>query len=135
MDVNSLNLNRKRVRPIELQEPSESRRLWAKVGEFLAKGDLAQATSCKNALEKNQKRMQDSSGASFKHFAKSSIQLERNGQLLKQYLGEITERKLDINACFAQSNTETAESNLASSEINKPEANNPNSYWIHKDWI
>ncbi|KAA3680521.1 oxysterol-binding protein-related protein 9/10/11 [Paragonimus westermani] len=55
VDVNTLPVNRKCVRPTELQRPEESRRLWQYVTNALRSGDVQLATEKKRELEERQR--------------------------------------------------------------------------------
>ncbi|XP_055342581.1 oxysterol-binding protein-related protein 10-like [Paramacrobiotus metropolitanus] len=56
IDISSLPVIRKRCRPMDKQDPFESRRLWKKVTEALATENIERATQEKNALEEVQRR-------------------------------------------------------------------------------
>lgn len=56
INVNSLPVIKKRCRPIEKQDPLESRRLWKKVTDALAAENIEKATQEKAFLEENQRR-------------------------------------------------------------------------------
>lgn len=47
------------VRPIEEQEPHESRRKWANVTYNLYKGDVEKATAYKNQIEEEQRKKKE----------------------------------------------------------------------------
>ncbi|XP_068612701.1 oxysterol-binding protein-related protein 11-like [Brachionichthys hirsutus] len=55
VDVTKLPVTRKRVRPIEKQGPTESRRLWQHVTESLREKDIEKATEHKRLLEERQR--------------------------------------------------------------------------------
>ncbi|XP_018516679.1 oxysterol-binding protein-related protein 11 [Lates calcarifer] len=55
VDVTKLPVTRKRVRPIEKQGPTESRRLWQHVTESLRQKDIDKATEHKRILEERQR--------------------------------------------------------------------------------
>ncbi|XP_038138034.1 oxysterol-binding protein-related protein 11-like isoform X2 [Cyprinodon tularosa] len=55
VDVTKLPVIRKRVRPIEKQAPTESRRLWQHVTEALRQKDIEKATEHKRVLEERQR--------------------------------------------------------------------------------
>ncbi|MED6259926.1 Oxysterol-binding protein- protein 11 [Ataeniobius toweri] len=55
VDVTKLPVTRKRVRPIEKQAPTESRRLWQHVTEALRQKDIEKATEHKRVLEERQR--------------------------------------------------------------------------------
>lgn len=123
LNVNGLKLFRKRVRPVEMQDPYESRRLWSSVSNCLRKGDITMATSYKNTLEKNQRKHHEMKPRFFKN---STDQCEKNSKILLNYSSEMSESKL--NASFTQmlyNNSET--------EANKLESCSKN-YWLHKNW-
>ncbi|XP_008287813.1 oxysterol-binding protein-related protein 11 isoform X2 [Stegastes partitus] len=55
VDVTKLPVTRKRVRPVEKQGPTESRRLWQHVTESLRQKDIEKATEHKRILEERQR--------------------------------------------------------------------------------
>ncbi|XP_035983842.1 oxysterol-binding protein-related protein 11 isoform X3 [Fundulus heteroclitus] len=55
VDVTKLAVSRKRVRPIEKQAPTESRRLWQHVTAALRQKDIEKATEHKRVLEERQR--------------------------------------------------------------------------------
>ncbi|GAA56951.1 Oxysterol-binding protein- protein 10 [Clonorchis sinensis] len=55
IDVNTLKIMRKHVRPIDKQRPEESRRLWQHVTNALRSGNLQLATEKKRELEERQR--------------------------------------------------------------------------------
>ncbi|OON20489.1 hypothetical protein X801_03625 [Opisthorchis viverrini] len=55
IDVNTLKIMRKHVRPIDKQRPEESRRLWQHVTNALKSGNLQLATEKKRELEERQR--------------------------------------------------------------------------------
>ncbi|XP_040295329.1 oxysterol-binding protein-related protein 11 isoform X2 [Bufo bufo] len=55
VDLTKLPVTRKRVRPVEMQGPFESRRLWSHVTEALMAKDLEKATEHKRVLEERQR--------------------------------------------------------------------------------
>ncbi|CAF98210.1 unnamed protein product, partial [Tetraodon nigroviridis] len=55
VDVTKLPVTKKRVRPIEKQGPTESRRLWQNVTESLREKDIEKATEHKRLLEERQR--------------------------------------------------------------------------------
>uniref|UniRef100_A0A3Q1IME5 Oxysterol-binding protein n=1 Tax=Anabas testudineus TaxID=64144 RepID=A0A3Q1IME5_ANATE len=55
VDVTKLPVTRKQVRPIEKQGPTESRRLWQHVTEYLRQKDIDKATEHKRILEERQR--------------------------------------------------------------------------------
>ncbi|XP_017282407.1 oxysterol-binding protein-related protein 11 isoform X2 [Kryptolebias marmoratus] len=55
VDVTKLPVTRKRVRPVEKQAPTESRRLWQHVTEALRQKDIEKATEHKRLLEERQR--------------------------------------------------------------------------------
>ncbi|XP_034034570.1 oxysterol-binding protein-related protein 11-like [Thalassophryne amazonica] len=55
VDVTRLPVTRKRVRPIDKQGPTESRRLWQHVTEALRQKDIDKATEHKRILEERQR--------------------------------------------------------------------------------
>ena len=55
VDTGSLKVFKKRVRPIEVQEENESRRVWKEVTQSLLKGQIDAATSFKSTLENKQR--------------------------------------------------------------------------------
>uniref|UniRef100_A0A3Q3K5L9 Oxysterol-binding protein n=1 Tax=Monopterus albus TaxID=43700 RepID=A0A3Q3K5L9_MONAL len=55
VDVTKLPVTRKLVRPIEKQQPTESRRLWQHVTESLRQKDIDKATEHKRILEERQR--------------------------------------------------------------------------------
>ncbi|XP_049805840.1 oxysterol-binding protein-related protein 11-like isoform X2 [Schistocerca nitens] len=68
IEVNSLDIYKKRVRPIEKQATFESRRMWLKVTEALKNKDIIAATAHKRQLEERQRegeRRRSEQGESF----------------------------------------------------------------------
>ncbi|XP_013887065.1 oxysterol-binding protein-related protein 11 isoform X2 [Austrofundulus limnaeus] len=55
VDVTKLPVTRKRVRPVEKQAPTESRRLWQHVTEALRQKNIDKATEHKRVLEERQR--------------------------------------------------------------------------------
>uniref|UniRef100_A0A8C2WV07 Oxysterol-binding protein n=1 Tax=Cyclopterus lumpus TaxID=8103 RepID=A0A8C2WV07_CYCLU len=55
VDVTKLPVSKKRVRPVEKQGPTESRRLWQHVTEALRQKDIENATEHKRILEERQR--------------------------------------------------------------------------------
>lgn len=55
IDVNSLNIIKKNVKPIAQQEENESRRLWKEVTAGLKFNNIDRATNAKSALEQRQR--------------------------------------------------------------------------------
>ncbi|XP_017654984.1 oxysterol-binding protein-related protein 11 isoform X2 [Nannospalax galili] len=55
VDLTKLTVTKKRVRPLEKQDPFESRRLWKNVTESLREADTDKATEHKRALEERQR--------------------------------------------------------------------------------
>lgn len=55
MDVNSLNIIKKQVKPISEQADNESRRLWKEVTAGLRFNEIDKATNAKQALEQKQR--------------------------------------------------------------------------------
>lgn len=75
MDLGRLAVTRKRVRPLEKQDPFESRRLWKNVTEALSRAEMDLATEHKRALEERQRaeeRLRAESGTpwSTRYFSK-----------------------------------------------------------------
>ncbi|KAM6160483.1 oxysterol-binding protein-related protein 11 [Erethizon dorsatum] len=75
LDLTKLAVTRKRVRPLEKQDPFESRRLWKNVTEALSRAEMDRATEHKRALEERQRaeeRRRAESGApwSTRYFSK-----------------------------------------------------------------
>jgi hypothetical protein len=124
LNVNSLKLFRKRVRPVEMQDPYESRRLWSSVSNCIRKGDITMATNYKNTLEKNQRKHHEMKP---RFFSNSSMQYEKNNKILSNYSSEMSELKL--NARFIQLMNQSNFEN----ETNKLETCSKN-YWLHKNW-
>ena len=55
MDTQALRILKKRIRPIELQNETESRRVWRDVTQALAKGQIDTATNYRSILENHQR--------------------------------------------------------------------------------
>lgn len=55
IDVNALNIIKKQVRPISLQDENESRKLWKEVTAGLRFNEIDKATNAKQALEQKQR--------------------------------------------------------------------------------
>ncbi|XP_013368927.1 PREDICTED: oxysterol-binding protein-related protein 11 [Chinchilla lanigera] len=75
VDLSKLAVTRKRVRPLEKQDPFESRRLWKNVTEALSQAEMERATEHKRALEERQRaeeRLRAESGTpwSTRYFSK-----------------------------------------------------------------
>ncbi|XP_004640756.1 oxysterol-binding protein-related protein 11 isoform X1 [Octodon degus] len=75
VDLSKLAVTRKRVRPLEKQDPFESRRLWKSVTEALSRAEMDLATEHKRVLEERQRaeeRLRAESGTpwSTRYFSK-----------------------------------------------------------------
>lgn len=55
LDMSRLDIVRKRVRPLEIQEAVETRRFWEPVTNSIVKKDYKQATVHKQAIEQAQR--------------------------------------------------------------------------------
>ncbi|XP_004834987.1 oxysterol-binding protein-related protein 11 [Heterocephalus glaber] len=69
VDLTRLAVTRKRVRPLEKQDPFESRRLWRNVTEALSHAEMDKATEHKRALEERQRaeeRLRAEAGAAWR---------------------------------------------------------------------
>ena len=136
INVNDLKSIRKRVKPLDMQESNESRRLWSKVTDCLKNNDISMATQHKIQLEKNQRRLYEPSHStttlpsSTAYFNKSIVQYEENFKTLKLYSCDLSEKKIDINASF------TTQTQLDSdiSEQHQHLNNQNDIYWLNNDW-
>ncbi|KAK2499749.1 hypothetical protein MC885_009144, partial [Smutsia gigantea] len=55
VDLTKLAVTKKRVRPLEKQDPFESRRLWKEVTDSLRESEIDKATEHKRTLEERQR--------------------------------------------------------------------------------
>ncbi|VDL92564.1 unnamed protein product [Schistocephalus solidus] len=105
IDVGSIAVYPKYVRPLRLQAPEESQRLWEKVTEALRVGDINRASEEKFKLEDVQRISENArSRLRLPHHPKY-FQASANGWIYKHhacatYLGGVGEHSVDFDATF-----------------------------------
>ncbi|GAU98444.1 hypothetical protein RvY_09591 [Ramazzottius varieornatus] len=88
IDVNTLQVIKKRVRPIDKQDPFESRRLWKNVTAALKVQDITKATAEKNALEDAQRKGEKERKANATGYPTKFFHLEESGWTFNEPLNQ-----------------------------------------------